>query len=242
MTELKKRYIEAIKKWQRNNPEIDYLQIWKKHNHAEWVEEATIDQTLWCCDNACYTTNGVLIMGINPSFNGNKEEKDNSFFNTYNTNHSAYWSTKKNMVEGLDNSEVAYLDLFPIRMTRQTDFMSDKIIPISLKVALLEVTISEIERFAPKLIINPNMGSRVYWGIKTETPWMGYDMEAIENPIGKQTHLYRIKGVLDSESVILPRITKLREKTLFLLAKYHGNGALKADDFLSIEDIRKVYR
>lgn len=137
--------------------------------------------------------------------------------------------------------EVAYLDLFPIRMTSQKDFMKDNIIPISLKVALLEVTISAIEELAPRLIINPNKGSSVYWGLNKNKPWMGYNMIEQDNPIGKQTHLYKITGIIDDPHVVNPQRKSVLNYTLFLLAKYHGNGVLKAEDYLKSSDIAKIY-
>ena len=126
-------------------------------------------------------------------------------------------------------------------MTSQKDFMKDNIIPISLKVALLEVTISAIEELAPRLIINPNKGSSVYWGLNKNKPWMGYNMIEQDNPIGKQTHLYKITGIIDDPHVVNPQRKSVLNYTLFLLAKYHGNGALKADDFLKSSDIAKIY-
>lgn len=237
ITELKQEYIEAIEKWGKEN----YLRAWKNVNKAEWTQEASIEQTLWCCDNSQCHRNGILIMGINPSFDKNPSLGDVSFANTSNNSVSQYWTTKKNMVKGIDKSEVSYLDLFPIRMTRQKDFMNDKVIPLSLKVALIEVTIKAIEMLSPKLIINANMGSSVYWGINKKKPWMGYDMVEVDNPIGKETHLYKIVGIIDDKRVISPNRKGLQD-TLFLLAKYHGNGALNKMDFLTVEDILKIYK
>lgn len=55
-----------------------------------------------------------------------------------------------------------------------------------------------------------------------------------DNPIGKQTHLYKITGIIDDPHVVNPQRKSVLNYTLFLLAKYHGNGALKADDFLKV--------
>ena len=241
---LRNEYVEAISRWQVENPDFDYLSIWKSNNPNTWTEEQlnglSIEHTLWCCDNSKCKKGGILITGINPSFNGDYYSPDATFLETDNTNSSDYWSTKKAMVD-IFREEVAYLDLFPIRMTLQKDFMNDNIIPLSLKVALLEVTISAIEELVPKLIINPNKGSSVYWGLNKNKPWMGYNMIEQDSPIGKQTHLYKITGVIDAPRVVNPQRTFVLNDTLFLLAKYHGNGVLKAEDYLKSSDIAKIY-
>lgn len=241
---LRNEYAKAISRWQVKNPDLDYLSIWKSYNPNTWTEELlnglSIEHTLWCCDNSKCKKGGILITGINPSFNKYFYSPDATFFETANTNGSDYWSTKKNMVD-IFRGEVAYLDLFPIRMTSQKDFMKDNIIPISLKVALLEVTISAIEELAPRLIINPNKGSSVYWGLNKNKPWMGYNMIEQDNPIGKQTHLYKITGIIDDPHVVNPQRKSVLNYTLFLLAKYHGNGVLKAEDYLKSSDIAKIY-
>lgn len=97
------------------------------------------------------------------------------------------------MVIGL-GLPVAYIDLFPLRMTKQDGFMNDKNVPLELKAELLRITQNSIEEICPKLIINPNMGSRVYWGLIDKYSWMGYDMEPVKNIIDKGD-LYRIKGI-----------------------------------------------
>ena len=238
---IQEKYVNAIKEWQ-SKYNMDYLKIWKKKNHPKWtkdqLDDLTIEQTLWCCDNTGKEKGGIMIVGINPSLKGDPNIDDIPFENT---DGSAYWLTKHDIVKGINPNKVSYIDLFPIRMTRQKDFMYDRNVPLELKAAILRVTFDVIEKLSPSVIINPNMGSKVYWGIDRKHPWMGYDMIEIENPIGKQTHLYRINGILNDEKVIHNHQTKLKD-TLFLLAKYHGNGVLKKEDFLLIEDIRKIFK
>lgn len=238
---IQEKYVNAIKEWQ-SKYNMDYLKIWKGKNHPKWtkdqLDDLTIAQTLWCCDNTGKEKGGIMIVGINPSLKGDPNIDDIPFENT---DGSAYWLTKHDIVKGINPNKVSYIDLFPIRMTRQKDFMYDKNVPLELKAAILRVTFDVIEKLSPSVIINPNMGSKVYWGIDRKHPWMGYDMIEIENPIGKQTHLYRINGILNDEKVIHNHQTKLKD-TLFLLAKYHGNGVLKKEDFLLIENIRKIFK
>ena len=97
------------------------------------------------------------------------------------------------MVQGL-NVPTAYLDLLPLRMTKQDGFMRDDVISVALKADLLRITQQQIESISPKIIINPNMGSKVYWGLNDKFSWMGYDMKIIDNPIDKG-YLYKIKGI-----------------------------------------------
>lgn len=220
---------------------FNYLKMWKDQNRGSCkgdIEGFVIEDTLWVCNNSRIETDSILITGINPSFNGYKSVHNVTFAETSNTNESDYWQTKKAMV--CCHEKVAYMDLFPIAMTRQKDFMDDKIVPKDLKAALLRITRDEIERLHPSIIINPNLGSAVYWGFNKRHPWMGYDLSMEpKNPIGKQTRLYRINGVQQHEDVICSNSTHL-SGTRFLLAKYHGNGALKKEDFLLSEDIKKI--
>ncbi|MBO4428303.1 MAG: hypothetical protein J5771_07490 [Bacteroidales bacterium] len=235
---LLERYVQAIEEFKESG--FDYLKTWKENNRekaarvGEIIDHYSIADTLWVCDNSKIEPGCVLIMGINPSFPGKKSGVC-SFANTANINHSAYWQTKKDMVNNPE--EVAYLDLFPIAMTRQADFMNDIVIPRKLKSELLKITRQEIERLHPSIIINPNYGSAVYWGLKPKHPWMGYDMELLpNNRIGKQTKLYRIRGTIRQEDVIDKTPTVLGN-TRFLLAKYHGNGALKKEEYLTYNDL-----
>lgn len=246
MKNLRQQYVNAIKEWQNRHPEFDYLDKWNKINKFDDGKAAnSVEETIWCCNNSSIKPNGILIMGINPSFNREHIDVENRNFQEIcqGSAKTKYWSTKKDMVDGILDA-TAYLDLFPIRMTKQKDFMDDNNIPLSLKVDLLKVTRQEIESLHPRLIINPNMGSRYYWGIEKKTPWMGYEMKHFEdNPIGKQTNIYKIEKVQDNKDVICHEPTSLNG-TKFLLAKYHGNGygkgALQKEDFLKFEDIRKI--
>ena len=211
----------------------------------EWIRRSDVSETtksilkrgIWCCINPPETHGGILIAGISPSYDEKSfsEPKDCTFEDTINANGSDYWQTKKNMVSGID-IPVSYIDLFPLRMTKQDSLMSDKVIPIELKVALLQITQQYIEAIHPRLIVNPNMSSRVYWGLNEEYSWMSYDMEQVDNPTDKG-QLYLIKGLKNKEDVLLPQLNTCLKGTLFLQYKYHGNGVLSRNQFLTNEDI-----
>ena len=87
---LRNEYAKAISRWQVKNPDLDYLSIWKSYNPNTWTEEQlnglSIEHTLWCCDNSKCKKGGILITGINPSFNKYFYSPDATFFETANTN------------------------------------------------------------------------------------------------------------------------------------------------------------
>lgn len=212
---------------------------------GEWLNRQDVSETtksflqrgLWCCENPPRTYGGILIVGINPSYDEKciGEPKDCTFDETVNANGSDYWQTKHEMVRGL-SIPTAYIDLFPLRMTKQDALMNDDVIPLELKVALLQVTQQCIETIHPRLIINPNMSSKVYWGLNDRHSWMGYDMEPVDNPTGKG-QLYRIRGTKSREDVICPEMDTNLKGTYFLQYKYHGNGVLSREQYLNSKDV-----
>lgn len=231
------------------NPRPQYQSVIEKWLNMPTTEanatlKSILQRGIWCCNNkANESCNGILISGINPSFDEKHPEEpaDCSFWETVNANGSDYWQTKKNMVVGL-GLPVAYIDLFPLRMTKQDGFMNDKNVPLELKAELLRITQNSIEEICPKLIINTNMGSRVYWGLIDKYSWMGYDMEPVKNIIDKGD-LYRIKGIKSKEDVLQHGFqSKLPESnTFFLQYKYHGNGVLRQEQYLNSNDIKLLW-
>lgn len=208
------------------------------------VKEETksiIRRGMWCCINTPELKDGILIVGMNPSFDKYhiEEPDDCTFSDVVNSNGSNYWKSKKKMVQGL-NVPTAYLDLFPLRMTKQDGFMRDDVISVALKADLLRITQQQIESISPKIIINPNMGSKVYWGLNDKFSWMGYDMEIIDNPIDKG-YLYKIKGIKSKSDVLMPNLETCLKHSYFLQYKYHGNGVLSKEQYLTSEDIRKLW-
>lgn len=226
------------------HPRNQYQLIIDKWNLLSDVSKETksiLRRGLWCCINPIETHGGILITGINPSYDKNAldEPNDCSFQDTVNSNGSNYWQTKHEMVKGLGVA-TAYIDLFPLRMTKQDSFMNDYVIPLRLKVELLQITQQCIESIHPRLIINPNMSSRVYWGLDEHYSWMGYDMEQVVNPTNKG-QLYRIKGIKNKNDVLLPEFCSCLDGTYFLQYKYHGNGVLTRKQYITHEDINKLW-
>lgn len=65
-------------------------------------------------------------------------------------------------------------------------------------------------------------------------------MEQVNNPTDKG-QLYRIKGIKNKSDVLLPEISSCLEGTYFLQYKYHGNGVLSHEQYLTNEDIYKIW-
>ena len=96
---------------------------------------------------------------------------------------------------------MAYLDLFPYSESSQKKFLDEINKNIeSFQVSVLEITLSEIERLSPKLIIAANKQTSYYWGIKKDSTWLGYNLQVVDKSqqpdclLGKDIKLYQIVG------------------------------------------------
>ena len=131
-----------------------------------------IDRRLVICENT--HRRGLLLTGINPSFN--EKDEDVPFFvfsDAKDKGRSRYWATKHKQFGGRDSdlvqNHMGYLDLFPLKESHQLKF--EKILrPYNdLRMLLLKKTQEEIERIDPKLIVHANKGSLYYWGLNPTT-------------------------------------------------------------------------
>lgn len=226
-----------------NHPRAEYQSVIDKclndHKESELIE--ILKRGMWCCINPPDSYGGIMIAGINPSFDKNHPEEPNdcTFDETLKSNGSSYWQTRRQMVQD-SNVPVSYIDLFPLRLTKQDSFMDDSVIPLELKVELLKITQRQIEIIHPRLIVNPNQASRVYWGLHEKYSWMGYSMRLIDNPINKGS-LYRIEGMKDKSDVILPGLQTALAGSYFLQYKYHGNGVLSKEEYLTSSDVKSLW-
>ena len=157
-----------------------------------------------CCANPI---GGILITGINPSYNP-KGPKGcyYTFEETMLNPKGSYWRNKKEQIIGDDVMLIrntAYLDLFPFSESSQTKFLSEienKDNKNKFQVKVLEITLEEIEYLRPKLIIAANKQTSYYWGIKKDCTWLGYNLIEVEESHkpeclkGKDIRLYRIEG------------------------------------------------
>ncbi len=157
-----------------------------------------------CCANP---VGGILITGINPSFNPKCPYGGYYTFRDAIQDVKSYWKNKREQIFGNDNSMIemiektAYLDLFPYSESIQNKFQDEigKNVK-SFQVSVLEITLSEIERLRPKLIIAANKQTSYYWGIKKDSTWLGYNLQVVDKSklpdclLGKDIKLYQIVG------------------------------------------------
>jgi hypothetical protein len=169
-----------------------------------------------CCANP---VGGILITGINPSFNPKCPYGGYYTFRDAIQDVKSYWKNKREQIFGNDNSlidKTAYLDMFPYSESNQNKFKTelennckyfqeifqdkkDKDVK-SFQVSVLEITLSEIERLSPKLIIAANKQTSYYWGIKKDSTWLGYNLQVVDKSqqpdclLGRDIKLYQIVG------------------------------------------------
>lgn len=126
-----------------------------------------------------------LLSGINPSFKEGTEH--DGVIKTFvfaaaiedpENKGNTYWGKKREQYCRI-YKEMAYLDLFPIRETRQPVFEKAFRENIEIRKDLLEISQKAIEDMHPRLIIHANRASLYYWGFVPEAPWMGYEFKRV---------------------------------------------------------------
>ena len=254
---------------------MGHIELLDAYNNVinEWKERTRMEngdvldlikRGLVVCENT--HRRGLLLNGINPSFNEKKNDKSNIFFvfsNAEDQGRSRYWAKKHKQFGGRDSdlvqNHMGYLDLFPLKESRQLRF--EKILrPYNdLRMLLLKKTQEEIERIDPKLIVHANKGSLYYWGLNPKTyqkdyenPWLNYDFDEIDLhdcppleeyakrldskdiPMEKRfVHLYRISGNAwgkDSNHFFLAYIME-----------YNRMEGWKRDQLLTAEEMRALW-
>lgn len=159
-----------------------------------------------CC-NSDDTIGGILISGINPGLN--KKCDKGVFYSFVETMQkeelytpSSYWRNKEKQLYNKDYTllnRTAYIDLFPFAQSKQKQFMKDIEKNLNFQVRTLEITLDEIERLRPRLIIAANRSTSYYWGITNDT-WLGYNLIKVDKEKKPQCirdtklRLYRIVG------------------------------------------------
>ena len=154
-----------------------------------------------CCANPI---GGILITGINPSFNPKSPYGGYYTFMDAIKDSKSYWRNKREQLFGNDYSlieKTAYLDLFPYSESIQNKFQKEIDENVkSFQVRVLEITLSEIERLSPKLIIAANKQTSYYWGVKKDSTWLGYNLQVVDKYqqpeclMDKDIKLYQIVG------------------------------------------------
>jgi hypothetical protein len=154
-----------------------------------------------CCANPI---GGILITGINPSFNSRFPYGGYYTFRDAIQDNKSYWKNKRKQLYGDDNSlieKTAYLDLFPYSESMQNKFQKEIDGNVkSFQVKVLEITLAEIEHLSPRLIIAANKQTSFYWGIKKDSTWLGYNLQVVDKSRlpdrlkEKDIKLYQIVG------------------------------------------------
>lgn len=176
-------------------------------NSNLYVNAEFIKHGISMCLNSDETIGGILISGINPGYN--KKCNKGVFYSFTETmqkeelyKSSSYWRNKEKQFYNKDYSlleKTAYIDLFPFAQSKQKQFMTDINQNVLFQVRTLEITLDEIERLRPKLVIAANTSTSYYWGI-TDATWLGYNLQKIDKDKMPQCirntklRLYRISG------------------------------------------------
>ena len=179
-------------------------------------------------------SSGILLTGINPSFNPKHGVWPGKLDPQDVINGKGRFWTKKIKQFGDVWAQISYLDLFPVRESKQEEgFEKTFKSAYALRGALLEITQEEVERLAPKLIVHANRGSMYYWGIKKNTPagddandyehpWMGYKVKRVVKDISKfnsKEHLVEIKKLPDCMTE-----ERLKKFPLYMIVGYIDNS------------------
>ena len=154
---------------------------------------------------------------------------------------------------------MGYLDLFPLKESRQLRF--EKILrPYNdLRMLLLKKTQEEIERIDPKLIVHANKGSLYYWGLNPatyqkdyENPWLNYDFDEIDLhdclPLEEYAKKLDSKVIpMEKRFVHLYRITGNawgKDANHFFLSyamEYYGMKDWQRDQLLTAEEMKALW-
>jgi hypothetical protein len=192
--EMAKRYLDVLN--QAADP-----------NSNLYVDAEFTSHGISMCCNSDTTIGGILITGINPGYN--KKCNKGVFYSFTETmqkeelyKSSSYWRNKEKQFFNKDYSlleKTAYIDLFPYAQSKQKQFIKDILPNIGFQVKTLEITLDEIERLRPRLVIAANTSTSFYWGI-TDATWLGYNLEKVKKDKMPQCirntklRLYRIGG------------------------------------------------
>lgn len=185
---------------------------------------------------------GILICGINPSYD-NKEEKDLPY-NLLTECTGRYWKPYVEMANCFPENMVGYLDIFPLRATDEKGFL--RIVPTDLK-AMLVAKFEEIieNSLRPKLIVYTNKSTSYLWGTDEAHPWMGYKLLPIEteDSLSAKGCLYRIVGYQDhperiNKSGIKTNNSNLIGSYLFITSFYQY---AKKETKITADDIKLLW-
>lgn len=184
--------------------------------------------------------NGILLVGMNPSKDGNDVYSFREIAKTVDINNEKdFWAPKIKMM-GDYTSNCGYIDLFPIRDGRLR--IAREQAEIDYRGKLLSITQRYIESLKPRLIIFANTET-YYWGFGHG--WMGYEFIKQISPLSSPKDywkLYKITGITPTELNGRASCTALKD-SFFLQYRQHRDAfgkAVSQDKQLLFEDIRKI--
>lgn len=150
-------------------------------------EEEGVNGGLGLITNPNAQVGGILLVGLNPSGEGDT-------IHNYNSCRSDFWDPKHEMMGDFDK-KCGYIDLLPVRNGRQAQVHIDNDLKNRYHGRLLAHTRDFIEELQPRLIIFAN-SSNYYWGFGKG--WMGYTFNKVKSPLDgekKRWNLFQITGI-----------------------------------------------
>lgn len=160
--------------------------------------------------NLSSNTDGVLVVGANPSFDEQNDRRENFMKTTKELYYKpeGHWKEVKELACVVPEHPGAYLDLFPIKQTSLGEFEKIFRTHSDIRAKMLQVTHERLLAIHPKVIISLFAMTSYYWGFKPDAtdfcneknPWMGYKFKKIE-AVGLDA--YKIFGWTDNDKVIL---------------------------------------
>lgn len=154
---------------------------------------------------------GILISGINPSYDGKAEGELPCNRLTECT--GKYWKPYVEIANSFSEDMVGYLDVFPLRCTKEADLL--KIVPVDLKVSLIQKFMQVVEVYIrPTLSYTPiNL-----LGI------CGARMSRIHGWDTNCCRLKRTRGYQPKETYTVLLVDRIRQRVYIL--KRHAINAL----------------
>ena len=180
-----------------------------------------------------HQTNGILIIGANPSYDGTDENFMKTIDELYGSG-ERHWKEIKTLASVIPEHPAAYLDLFPLKQTALGGFEKAFRKHEEIRAKLLQVTHERMLSIQPRIIINLYAMTAYYWGFKPDAPdycneknpWMGYKFKKIETC---GLDIYEITGWVDNENVILSNDEnkRLRKGTIIIFSSKSWNKQVR---------------
>lgn len=183
---------------------------------------------------------GILVTGLNPSvpING-LYVPTRSYPNPFKGERSDYFKRLGSILPEEYIDKTAYLDLFPFFEYSQRSLLWQVKQYPCFAAKILAVTKAEIERLSPRLIIIASKASYPFWGIDSNSTWMGYELkDRVEVP-GVNNDARKISGLKQKDDIVGIRKNSSLEGCIVVL--YNHSHALTQEEILSPGQVRSLY-